>query len=138
MEVNVIHTYSAQPNIVDESCIGFDELNPHIALEDHIGPSMPNLDLDTFGAYSIGSTSLITQDDTYCINNLEPVISLSLAHPDLIDWSIQDQIPTLPSFHNDYEISFYLNIIEPMTSSTSAPETNIIESHIKYLSHKIK
>ena len=88
MEVDVIHTYIAQPNIFDESSVGYDELDSCIALVAHTGPSMPNLDLDTFGAYSIGLTSLFTRDNTYHINNLEPVISLSLAHPDLIDWSV--------------------------------------------------
>ena len=85
MEVDVIHMY--------------------ISLVDHVGPSMPSLDLDAFGAYFIGSTSLVTKDDSYHIHNLELVISLSLAHLDLIDWSIQDQQPTLPSFQNDYEIT---------------------------------
>ena len=48
MKVDVLHTYSAQLNVVDESCIGSTELNLHITLVDHIGPSMKNLDLDTF------------------------------------------------------------------------------------------
>ena len=46
MEVDVIHTYSAQPNVVDDSCIRPNKLNLHTALVDHVGPSMSN-DLDT-------------------------------------------------------------------------------------------
>lgn len=138
MDVDVIHTYSDQPDVVDESCVGCDEFNPRIALVDHVGPSLSNLDLDTFGAYPIGSTSLVTRDDIPHINHLEPVILISLMHSDLIDWSSQDQRPILPSFQNDYEIAYYLNAIEPITSSTSKPTTNMIESDIKYLSHKIK
>lgn len=138
MDVDMIHTYSDQPNIVDESYIGSNDFNPHIALMDHIGPSMTNLDLDTFGAYPIESTSLVIRDDIPHINHLEPVVSLSLMHSDLIDWSTQDQRPILPSFQNDYEIAYYLNVIEPVNSSTNELATNMTESYIKYLSHKIK
>ena len=88
MEVNVIHTYSAQLDVVNESHIGSEELDSHIALVDHVGPSTMSLDLDSFGAFSIGSSSLVTKDNIYHVNNLEPSTLLSLLQPDLIDWSI--------------------------------------------------
>ena len=88
MEVDVIHTYSVQPDVVDDSHVGLDELDSHITLVDHVGSSMQNLDLYTFGTYSIGSISLITKDDIYHVNNLEPTTLISLMRSDLIDWSI--------------------------------------------------
>ena len=48
IEVDVIHTYSFQPNVVNKSHIGLDRLESHIALVDHIGPSTINLDLYSF------------------------------------------------------------------------------------------
>lgn len=69
---------------------------------------------------------------------LEASTSLSLLHPNLIDWLGQHQRPEIPSSQNDYEISCYLNAIEPMTSSTSESVVNMMESNIKYLSHNIK
>ena len=59
-------------------------------------------------------------------------------HSDLIDWSIQNQRPKLPSFQNDYEIACYLNVIQPMVSSTNELEINMTEMKIQYTSHKLK
>ena len=98
MEVDVIHSYSSYPDVVDESSIGTDEFGPHVALADHASTFMTNLDLDTSEVDLIDLTFLVTKDESHSINNLEPIISLSLTHLDLIDWSIQDQQPTLPSF----------------------------------------
>ena len=98
MDVDVIHTYSSQIEVVDESYVGSDGLDFHITLVDHAGPSTINLDLYSFGAFSIGSTSLITRAYVFHINNLEASTSLSLLLPYLIEWSIQDQRPELPSF----------------------------------------
>ncbi|MCQ9191642.1 hypothetical protein, partial [Escherichia coli] len=39
---------------------------------------------------------------------------------------------------NDYDIAYYLNVVEPITSSTSEPTIHMTESNIKYLRHKIK
>ena len=47
MEIDVIHSFSSQPNVADESSVGTDESNPHIALVDHVGASMTTLDPDT-------------------------------------------------------------------------------------------
>ena len=138
MEIDVIHSYSSQLDVVNESSVGTNESNPHISLVDYASPSMMNLDPGTSKVDLIDSTILVTRDDPHHIHNLEPTISLSLAYPDLIDWSIQDQQPTLPSFQNDYEITCYLNVVETMTSSTSEPVMNMTESNIKCLSHKIK
>ena len=138
MEIDVIHSFSSQPNVADESSVRTDESNPHIALADHASASMTTVDPDSSEVDLIDSTFLVTRDESHSIKNLEPTTSLSLTHPDLIDWSLQDQQPTLPSFQNDYEIACYLNAIEPITSSTNEPATNMTEADIKYLSHKIK
>ena len=84
MEIDVIHTYSTQLDVVDEPRVESNELDSHISLVDHVGPSMKNLDFDAFEAYSIGSTSLVTRDDIYHINNLGLATLLSLMHQDLI------------------------------------------------------
>lgn len=105
---------------------------------DHIDSSRTYCDFDSFGSFFIGSTSLITRDVSFYINKLKDSTSLSLMHPDHIDWSIQNQRPELPSFQNDYEILCYLNAIEPMVSSTTKPRFHIIKTYIKYLNHKLK
>ena len=96
MEVDVIHSYSSQLDVVDESSIGNDKFGPHVALVDYASSSMTNLDPGTSKVDLIDLTFLVTRDDSYHIHNLEPIISLSLVHPDLIDWSIQDQPPIFP------------------------------------------
>ena len=98
MEVDGTHAYSSQPDIVDESRVGTNESDPHIILVDYASPSTMNLDHGTSEDDLIDSTFLITRDKSHHIHNLEPTISLSLTHLDLIDWSIQDQQPTFPSF----------------------------------------
>ena len=98
MEIDVIHSYSSQPDIVDESSVGTDESNPHVTLVDHASYSMMNPNPDSPKVDLIDSTFLVTRDDSHHVQNLEPAIPLSLTHPDLIDWSIQDQQPILPSF----------------------------------------
>ena len=138
MEIDVIHSFSSQPNVADESSVRTNESNPHIALVDHASTSMMNLDPDTSEVNLIDLTFLVTRDESHSINNLEPTISLSLTHPDLIDWSLQDQQPTLPSFQNDYEIACYLNAIEPVVSSTSEPIVNMTEIDIQYFNHILK
>ena len=80
----------------------------------------------------------VTRDDSFHINHIETSTSLSLIHPDLIDWSLQNQRPEIWSFQNDYEITCYLNAIKPVTSSPKKLVVNMMESDIKYLNQKIK
>ena len=93
VEVDVIHSCSSQPDVADESSVGTDKSNPHIALTNHASTSMANPDLDASEVNLIDSTFLFTRDDSHHIHNLEPTISLSLTYLDLIDWSIQYQHP---------------------------------------------
>ena len=86
--VDVIHAYVTQPNVVDESSIGSDKFGSQFVLVDHVDLSRHPLDLVSFGAFSIGSTSLITRDNFFHINNLEASTLLSPLHPNIIDWSI--------------------------------------------------
>jgi hypothetical protein len=105
---------------------------------DHASSSRTIPELDSFVTFSIGSTSQVTRDDSFHINHIKTSPSLSLIYPELIDWSIQNQKPEIRSFQNDYEITCYLNAIEPVISSTSKPAVNMTKSDIKYLSQKIK
>lgn len=84
LEVDVVHTYVKQINIVDESLIGFDELGSQIALVDHVGAPRFNPMLDPFGYFLMEYDSLVTRDNSFHINNLEASSFLSLIHPDLI------------------------------------------------------
>ena len=76
MEVDVIHSFSSQPDMVDESSVGTDESNPHVALADHASTFMMNLDPDTQEFNLIDLTFLVTRDESHHIHNLEPTISL--------------------------------------------------------------
>ena len=58
-------------------------------------------------------------------------------HPELIDWNSTTTNEVL-TFQNDYALACYLNVVEPVTSSTSEYNVNMTEANIKYLSHKIK
>lgn len=136
--VDVIHTYATKPNVVDKSSIGSNEFGSQYAFMDHTSPSRSISDLDSFATFTIGSPSHVTRDDCFHINNLKVSTSLLLVHPDLIDWSIQNERPEIQSFQNDYEIACYLNAIELVTSSTSELVVNMKEPNIKYLNHKIK
>ena len=75
--------------------------------------------------------------DEYTVNAIEPVTTLSLTYPKLIDWNSNTTNEVL-TFQNDYALTCYLNIVEPVTSSTSEHSVNMTKSNIKYLSHKIK
>ena len=138
LDMDVVHAYSSQPDVTDESCVRLEDWNPHVALVDDSSLARINSDLDTLEGNLTDSNSTVTRDDTTYILNLEPVINLPLVHPNLIDWSQRYQEPQLLTFHNDYEITCYLNAIEPVVSSTSESATSMTESDIKYLSHKIK
>ena len=138
LKVDVIHAYVTQPNVVNESRVGSEELDSQYAFVDHASSSRAIPDLDTLATFNIGSPSHVTKDNSFRINNLEASTSLSLKNPDLIDWSAQHQAHELLSFHNDYEITCYLNAIEPITSSTSELVVHMTKLDIKYLSHKIK
>ena len=98
MEVNVIHSYSSQLDVVDDSSVGTNESNPRISLADHASSfrAYPNLDL--FGDLLTGSESLVIEDDSFLTNNLESSTSLPLVYLDLFDWSIQNEKNDLPSF----------------------------------------
>lgn len=96
--VDVVHTYTNQTNVFDESFIGFDESNSQLSLVDHVDSLRSNSNLGIFKDFPIGPNSLVTIDDSFHINNMEPSTFLSLVHSNLIDWSIQNQRPELPSF----------------------------------------
>lgn len=57
--------------------------------------------------------------DNNTVNALEPVQHLSLLHPKLIDYTLQNQPMNIPTFANDYMLAYYLNAVEPMDSSTN-------------------
>ena len=137
MDIDVVHTYSSQTSVVDYSHVGLDDLNSHVTLVDDSSLVRMNLNLGSLGSYLIDSDSSVTRDIIH-IHNLEPVIDLPLVHHDLIDWSQHNHEIELLMFQKDYEIAYYLNVIEPIVSSTSELPTSMIESNIKYLSSKIK
>ena len=129
--MDVINAYTTQPNVVKWSSVGSDEFDSRHVSMDHASPSRSIPELDSFVTFSIGSNSQVTRDDSFHVNHIETSSSLSLIHPDLIDWSLQNQRPEIRSFQNDYEIACYLNAIEPVTSSTSEPAVNMTESDIE-------
>ena len=129
--VDVVHAYVTQPNVVDESCIESNELDSKISLVDYANPSMNYLDLDSFRDFPIGSTSLITKDNSSHINNLKASTFLSPMHCDLIDQSIKNQRPNLPSFQNDYEITCYMNSIKPWYLPLVNQQFNMDKKYIK-------
>lgn len=87
MDVYVIHSYSFQPNIADESHVGLEDLNSHVSLMDDSSLVRINLDLGSLGSYLMDSDFLVKRDETIHIHNLELDIGLPLVHPNLIDWS---------------------------------------------------
>ena len=86
MDIDVVHTYSSQPKLVDDSCVGLDDLNSHVTLVDNSLLARMNPNLGSLGSYLIDSNSLVSRDIIH-IHNLELVIDLPLVHLDLIHWS---------------------------------------------------
>ena len=72
------------------------------------------------------------------MNALEPVTSLSLQHPKLIDWNSSSLTSKFLTFQNDYALTYYLNTVEPVVSSTSEKSVSMIKGDINYLNRKIK
>ena len=87
--MDVMHAYITQPNIVDESRIGSDELDSQFSLVNHADVSRSCPNLDSFGSFSIISTSDVTKYESFHIKNLQASTSFSLLHSNLIDWSTQ-------------------------------------------------
>lgn len=137
MDIGIVHTYSSKPELVVDSCVGSNDLNSHITLVDDSFLVRKNPDLGSLGSYLTNSDSLVTRDIIH-IHNLEPIIDLPLVHPDLIDWSQHNHKLELLMFQNYNEITYYLNAIEHVVSSTNELATNMIEPDIKYLILKIK
>ena len=86
MDIDIVHTYSSQHDLFDDSCVGSDDLNSHVTLVDDSLLVRTNLNLGSLGSYLTDSNSLVTRDIIH-IHNLEPFIDLPLVHPNLIDWS---------------------------------------------------
>ena len=86
---------------------------------------------------TLGLEFLVQAFSDYTMNVIEPVMTLSLTYPKLIDWNSNASSEVL-TFQNDCALSCYLNAIKPVTSSTSKQSINMIEANIKYLSHIIK
>lgn len=68
--LNVVHAYATQPNVVEESTLGLDEFGKKTALVDCVVSSMPISNLNSFATFIIGSTSHVTRDDSFHINNI--------------------------------------------------------------------
>ena len=86
MDIDVVHIYSYQCKLVDDSCVGSDDLNSHFILGDDYFLVRMNPNLDSLGSYLMDSDSSITGDYIH-IHNLELVIDLLLVHPNLINSS---------------------------------------------------
>ena len=86
MDIDIVHTYIFQPKLVDDSCVGSDDLNSHVTLVDDSSLVRMNPDLGSLESYLTDSNSSVTRDIIH-IHNLELVIDLPLVHPNLIDWS---------------------------------------------------
>ena len=86
IDVDVVHTYSSQPKLVNESCVGLEDLSLHVSLVDDSSLVRMNLDLGSLGSYLTDFESLVTRDIIH-IHNLESVTDLPFVHPNLIDWS---------------------------------------------------
>ena len=52
--VDFIYAYITQPNVVEESSIGLDDFGSQNFLVDHVGPSKPIPNLDSFATFTIG------------------------------------------------------------------------------------
>lgn len=79
---------------------------------------------------------LICSCDNNTMNPLELIQNLSLIHPELIECTLQNQPMDIPTFANDYTLSYYLNAVKPINSSTSEWSENMTKEDIKYLSRK--
>ena len=97
MDIDIVHTYSSQPELVENSCVGSDDLNSHVTLVDDYSLIRMNPYLDSLGSYLIDSDSFVTRDIIH-IHNLEQVIDLPLVHYKLIDWSQCHQEPKILTF----------------------------------------
>ena len=104
MDIDFVYTYSSQPDLVNDSCLGSDDLNSHVSLVDDSLLVRMNPNLGSLGSYLIDSNSSFTRDIIH-IHILEPVIDLPLVHLDLIYWSLCNQELDLLTFQNDYEIA---------------------------------
>lgn len=97
--------------------------------------TLPGLETPMQGSFLELDLSVQSYDDN-TMNSLEPIQTLSLIHPELIDCTLYNQPLNIPTFANDYTLACYLNAVEPMNSSTSEQSENMTETYIKYLSRK--
>ena len=84
MDIDGVHTYSSQLELVDKSCVELEDLNSHVALVGNSSLVRMNPNLGSLGSYLMDSKSLVTRDIIH-IRNLESFIDLSHVNPNLID-----------------------------------------------------
>ena len=77
MNIDVVHTYSSQPKLVNESCVGLQDLNLHVTLVNNSFLVRMNPNLGSLGSYLIDSSPSVNKDIIH-IQNLEPVIDYLL------------------------------------------------------------
>ena len=81
-----------------------------------------------------------TNDDrSISVNTISQSLpTLTIKYPELIDQTSTNPSHGVYTFPNDYALSCYLNVVEPMRTSISEPSISMTESDIKYLSQKNK
>lgn len=114
--------------------VGLDPLNADVNLNNRV-ITLPGREMLTQGSILELNLSVQGCDDN-TVNSLELVEYLSLVHPELIDYTLQDQPLNIPIFANDYTLASYLNEVKQMNSSTNEQSENMIEENVKYLSLK--
>lgn len=137
-DIDQVHVYETQLKVGETSRVRSDELDLDSVLESSVlrvsSPRNLNALVDEA---AVGLELLIQAFNDYTVNAIEPATTLSLTYPELIDWNPNASSEVF-TFQNDYALACYLNIVEPVTSSTNEHSVNMTEADIKYLSHLIK
>ena len=138
-EFDAIHTYDSSVNIGEGFSTRMSESDsPDIDLSFVASARTQRVSNTLSNEIARGLDLLVHAFDDYTMNALEPVTSLSLQHPELIDWNSSSPANEVLSFQNDNALACYLNAVKPVVSSTSESSVNMTEGDIKYLSRKIK
>lgn len=118
-DIDQVYVYENQIKVGETSRVRLDGSNPTNFLESSIASVSTQKHLNTpLDEVVIGLELLVQALNDYIGNAIKPFSTLSLTHPELIDWN-PNASRKFPTFQSDYALAYYLNVVKLVTSSTN-------------------
>ena len=118
-DIDQVHVYEDQLKMREISRVMSNDSETTSVLMSLVDDVSTLSDLNTpLDEISLGLDLLVHAFDDYTMNAIKLVTTLSLTYFELIDWNSNATKEVL-TFQNNYALTCYLNVVEPVMSSTS-------------------